>query len=172
MKKFVCSVCGYVEGGEVEKSWQLVTSADQLTVGAKIVIVAMKANYAMGDTQNSNNRGTGAVTKGNGTITFDDSTVEVLTLCAGKNADTFAFQVEEGGYLYAASSSKNYLKTENTLSANSSWSIKIAADGTATVVAQGSNTRNTLQYNPNNGSPLFAAYSSASQQAVCIYIYA
>ena len=26
-----------------------------------------------------------------------------------------------------------------------------------------------MQYNPNNGSPLFACYSSASQQAIAIY---
>ena len=152
------------------QTWKMVTDVSQLKAGSKIVIAALGYNYAIGDTQNSNNRAQSAITKSGTTITFDEANVEVLTLGAGTTAGTFSFQVEEGGYLYAASSSKNYLRTETTLSANSSFTISIAADGTATVVAQGTNTRNTMQY--NQSSSLFACYSSASQKAICIYIYA
>ena len=193
LKASVCTVCGAVNSaalGHIDEnsdntcdrcseslavdpenqSWKLVTDASQLKAGSKVVIAAVASNVAIGDTQNSNNRADETITKEGDSITFDDSVIEVLTLCDGNKDGTFAFQVEEGGYLYAASSSKNYLRTENTLSDNSSWTITIAVDGTATVVAQGTNTRNTMQYNKT--SSLFAVYSSASQQAICIYIYA
>lgn len=159
------------EGGDepVAKTWKKVTDVSQLKVGAQVVIVAKDYDYALGDTQNSNNRAQAEISKANDTLTYDEAAVEVLTLCAGTTDGTFAFQVEEGGYLYAASSTKNYLRTENTLSANSSWTIVIATDGTATVIAQGSNTRNVMQY--NQSSSLFACYDSASQKAICIYFY-
>lgn len=152
------------------ESWKMVTNVSQLTAGSKIVIAALESDVAIGDTQNTNNRAQSTITKADGSISFDDSVVEVLTLCEGNQDGTFAFQVEEGGYLYAASSSSNWLRTEDTLSDNSSWSISIASDGTATVVAQGTNTHGTLQY--NKSSSLFSAYTSATQKAICIYIYA
>jgi len=150
-------------------TWKMVTDASQLTVGAKVIIAALKSDVALGDNQKTNNRESVAITKADGSITFDDATVEVLTLCAGTKDGTFAFQVEEGGYLYAASSSSNHLKTESTLSDNSSWTIEIASTGNATVKAQGTNTRNHLR--KNSSSALFACYSSG-QDDICIYIYA
>ncbi len=156
-----CNNCGNVK----PKEWTKVTDVSTLEVGDQIVIVAKDYNYALSTTQNSNNRGQAAVTKVDNTITFGED-VQVLTLEAGTSSGTFAFNTG-AGYLYAASSSSNYLRTETTLSANSSWEIIVAVDGTATIVAQGTNTRNTMQY--NQSSSLFACYSSASQRAVVIY---
>ena len=155
-------------------SWKMVTDLSQLTAGSKIVIAAKNADYAIGDNQKSNNREACTITKSNDTISFDEANIEVLTLVAGNKEGTFAFQTEEGTYLYAASKDSNYLRTTSTLDDNGSWAITIAEDGTASVVAQGDNTRNTLQYNPNaqNNAPLFACYKSATQEALCIYIYA
>ena len=87
------------------------------------------------------------------------SVVEIMEF-----AGTFAFAVDSG-YLYAASSSKNYLKIEKTISANSSWAITISG-GSATVKATGSYTRNWLRFNAQNS--IFAAYGSG-QQDICIY---
>lgn len=143
----------------------LVTDASTLAVGDKIVIAAKDYNYALSTTQNSNNRGQAAVTKDNNTITFGDD-VQILTVAEGTTNGTFAFDTG-AGYLYAASSSSNYLRTEETLSANSSWKITVAEDGTATIVAQGANTRNTMQY--NQSSSLFSCYGTASQKAICLY---
>ena len=156
-------------------SWKMVTDLSQLKAGAKIVIAALASdvNYAIGDNQKTSNRGASAITKTDDSISFDDANIEVLTLVAGTKDGTFAFQTEEGTYLYAASSSSNHLKSSTSLDDNGSWAITIAADGTATVVSQGSNTRNTMQYNPNNGSPLFSCYASDKpQKPICIYIYA
>ena len=145
-------------------TYTLVTDASSLHSGDKIVIVAKDYNYALSTTQNKNNRGQAAVTKSDDSITFGND-VQIITLEEGKVSDTFAFNVGDG-YLYAASSSSNYLRTETTLSNNSSWRITVDADGVATIKAQGTNTKNTIYY--NKSSSLFSAYSSA-QQSVCIY---
>jgi hypothetical protein len=140
---------------------------NDLKADAQIVIVAKNANYAMSTTQNSNNRAQATVTKDGNFITLG-SDVQILTLKAGKTSGTWAFYTGTG-YLYAASSSKNYLKTEGTLSANSSWNISVDSSGVATIKATGSNSRNWLRYNSSNNPPLFSCYSSG-QADVAIYI--
>ena len=155
-------------GGDCDV-WKLVTDASDLKAGDQIVIAAKDVNKAIGkNSDNGNNRTAVDITKdNNNTITFGNL-VKTITLGAGKKENTFAFEVE-GDYLYAASSSSNYLKTKSTLDDNGSWTIAIASNGVATIKAQGTYTRNTMQY--NNGSTLFACYASASQSPVCIYKY-
>lgn len=149
-------------------TWELVTDVSTLKEGDKVVIAAMKSNFAISKTQNSNNRAQAAITKTGNTITFTSSSnVQEFTLKNGKTAGTFAFYTGSG-YLYAASSSKNYLRTETSLTANSSWNITISSTGVATIKATGTNTRNWLRYNSSNNPPLFAAYGSG-QADVCIY---
>ncbi len=162
----VCSVCGEAEsaGGEETVKYELVTDASTLKAGDKVIIVAIGSDYALSTTQNNNNRAQTAVTKEGNYIT-PDATVQILTLEAGTTDGTFAFNTGSG-YLYAASSSKNYLKTETTLSDNSSWTIEIASDGVATVKAQGTYTRNWLRY--NSSSSIFSCYSSG-QADIAIY---
>ena len=148
-----------------EPTWTLVTDASKLQASDKIIIVAKDYTYALSTTQNTNNRGQIAITKDGNTLTIVDG-VQIITLEVGTADGTFAFYTGSG-YLYAASSSSNYLKTQTTNNANGSWKITIAADGTATIVAQGTNSRNTMQY--NQSSSLFACYSSESQKAIVIY---
>ena len=147
-------------------SWTLVTDVSTLQVGDKIIIVAKDFDYALSITQNTNNRAQAAVTKNGNTVTFGED-VQVLVLEAGKVTGTYAFYTGSG-YLYAASSSKNYLKTQAELNENGSWSIEIAADGTATIKANGTSTRNWLRYNSTNNPPLFACYATG-QADVVIY---
>ena len=150
----------------------LVTDISALSAGDQVVIVASGHDYALSTNQKTNNRGASAVTKADSTVTLDD-TVQILTLEAGAVDGTFAFYTGSG-YLYAAGQSKaqngsknnNYLKTQSTLDANGSWLISIA-DGVASIVAQGDNGCNVMQYNAS--STLFAAYSSASQASVSLY---
>ena len=150
-------------------TWTLVTKISDLATDDEVVIVANSANYALSTTQNGNNRGQASVTKDNTTktVTWTGNSVQELTLKAGKNTGTFAFYTGSG-YLYAASSGSNYLRTEATLSANSSWSITITSAGVATIKATGSNTRNWLRYNSSNNPPIFSCYGSG-QGDVCIY---
>ncbi len=156
-----CGNCG----ATAYATWQLVTDASQLKAGDKIVIVAKDVACALSTTQNSNNRGVASVTKNENEVTIGSET-QIITLQDGKNVGTYAFYVETG-YLYAASSSSNYLRTETSLSLNSSWSISIDTSGVATITAQGEYTRNLLKYNKT--SSLFACYASG-QNDVCIYI--
>ena len=74
-------------------------------------------------------------------------------------------------YLYAAGSSKNYLKAKASKDdANGVWEFTYSS-GHMNIVAYGSTNRNVMQYNPNNGSPMFACYASASQTALQVYRY-
>ena len=156
----------FTANAESEGTWNLVTNASELAAGDKVIIVAKDSAVAMSTTQNGNNRGQAAVTKSGdkSTVTFTSS-VQVLTLEAGTKNGTFAFNTGNG-YLCAASSSSNYLRTQSTKNDNSSWTITISS-GTATVKAQGSYTRNVMQH--NSSSSIFACYGSASQKAIAIY---
>lgn len=148
-----------------EGLWLLVTDASDLVAGDQIVVAASEANVALSTNQKSNNRGQVDVTKNGNSLVINDD-VQVITLETGTKTGTYAFNVGNG-YLYAASSSSNHLKTETTLSNNSSWAITITDEGVASVVAQGENTRNVMQYNET--SSLFACYSSASQKPIALY---
>lgn len=146
---------------------QLVTDVNDLAVGDQVIIAAASTYVALSTTQNDNNRGQVTITKNNdNTVTISD-TVQILTLEAGTVDGTFAFNTGSG-YLYAASSNKNYLRTQTTNNANGSWTITIDPKGVATVKAQGSNTRNLLRYNSSSTGQLFSCYSSG-QDDICLY---
>ena len=153
-----------VTEGSAAKAWTLVTDASTLAVGDKIIIAAKGSNYAMSTTQNSNNRGQTAITKSGNTASWTGSSVQEITLEAGTKTGTWAFKVDSQ-YLYAASSSKNYLRS-GTKNDNAAWKVTITSAGVATVKAQGSFTRNWIQY--NGSSSIFSCYSSA-QADICIY---
>ena len=155
---------------EAAESFSMVKDVNDLAYGDTIIIAAHAYDYALGTNQKTNNREGVAVTKNaDGSIAYASNIQKItLTDTSGSAAGTFGFQAGSG-YLYAASSGSNYLKTQTTNNANGAWAISIATNGVATIKASGSNTRNVMQYNPNNGSPLFACYASASQKAVAIY---
>ena len=163
--KFTVDMQGIAFGKNVV--YELVTNATDLTPESKVIIVAAESDYALSTTQNSNNRAQASVKKSDDllTITNPGDDVQVLTVEDGTVAGTVAFNTG-AGYLYAANSSSNHLKTQATLDANGSWLVTFA-DGVASVVAQGANTRNVLQHNAT--SKLFSCYGSASQKAVSIY---
>ena len=150
----------------LSNEYALVTNVNDLSENDMIVIAAQSAEVAIGSTQDKNNRPVSTITKSENSITASKDTQRII-LKKGTKDNTFALSVEDG-FLYAASSSNNYLKTESTLSNNSSWSITITSTGVATIKAQGTNSRNTLQY--NKSAKIFSCYSS-SQEAVVIYKY-
>ena len=152
---------------KADEVWNLVTNSSVLNIGDTIFIAAKDSDYAIGTTQNKNNRSQASITKNttNNTATATNE-VQRISLESGKVDGTFAFNVGDG-YLYASSSSANQLKTGTSVTDNSSWSVSITSTGSATITAQGTNTHNVLQYNEQ--SKLFACYGSASQAAVAIY---
>ena len=83
----------------------------------------------------------------------------------------YTIQDANGKYLYAAASGNNHLKaTESASSEHYYWTVE-CKDGKYSIVASKSSNRNVMQFNPNNGSPIFACYASASQTAVVLYPY-
>lgn len=143
----------------------LVTSVADIAVGDQVVIVASGYNYALSTTQNENNRGSVAVTKdGDNVILTDD--IQILTLEKGKESGQFAFQTG-AGYLYAASTTKNYLRTGSTLDNKASFTIEIANTGVATIKAD-QNDRNWLRFNNLNNPKIFSCYGSG-QENVSLY---
>ncbi len=148
------------------ENYTRVDDISDLTVGSEVIIVAKDSDVAISTTQNGNNRAQAGVTKSGTTISSPGADVQVFTIENGNKAGTYAFYTGSQ-YIYAASSSSNYLRSENVLSNNSSWYISIAGDGEATIKAVGTNTRNILQY--NSSSSVFSCYGTASQAAVAIY---
>ncbi len=150
------------------QEYQLVTSADQLVAGRTYLIVNVANGKALGTTQNTNNRSAADVSIADGVISSIDNTVCELTLGGSTGAWTFfdAGWDSSGGYLYAASSSANHLKTQAPNNANGQWNITIGEEGAATLAALGSNSHNLLKY--NNQSVIFSCYASG-QQDVCLF---
>lgn len=149
----------------------LLTNVADLSVGDQIIITSGTdgAVKALSTEQKSNNRGVTDIEITSNTITTIPANAQIITLETGMVANTFAFHVEGDvtGYLYAASSSKNYLKTQDNIDGNASWTIDVAESGVATIEAQGDYTRNLLQY--NNSNTLFSCYSSKQQDVYIFY---
>lgn len=152
------------ETPEVVSVWQLCTDMSDLVVGDQIVIVVQAEEMAMSTTQNTSNRSAVSIKKSGHTLNIGDD-VQIITLENGVVENTFAFNVGNG-YLYAPSSSSNQLKTHSSIDENSSWSITIDSSCVASIVAQGTSTRNVLLY--NLASQLFSCYAS-DQEPVMIY---
>jgi hypothetical protein len=119
----------------------------------------------MSTTQNANNRAANSVEiEEDGTI-IPGSTIQQITL-----EDGFYFNVGDG-YLYAAASDKNYLRTEAEADDNAKAEISIDESGDATIIFQGSNTRNHMRFNSNNGNPMFSCYAEDSRVETLPRIY-
>ena len=175
MKKVLFSLVAMLllsVSGFAQTTYTKVNSASGLEAGANYLIVAHYDDLgvlAMGY-QKSNNRHAVVVSENGDAITVTPGTdpnsdTEVFEFTLGGNTGAWTlFDEAKGGYLYAASSSGNQLKTQTTLDANGQWSITFNADGTAEVVAQGENERNNMRFNPNtqNNAPLFSCYAESS----------
>ena len=157
--------------------YTLVDDIADLTLGSEVIIVGKDddAPYAIGTTQNSNNRATASITKststgGDAIINDPGADVQVFTIENGAKGGTYAFATADG-YIYAASSTSNHMKTEASLSLNSSWVISVSGDGEATISAIGENTRNTIRCNKGNNPPIFSCYASGASTGFGVLIY-
>lgn len=147
-------------------NYVLVTDVADIVLGAHYIIVGEKngAYKAMG-IQTNNNRAAVEVTEDNGTITVaENSGVHEFIIC--KDGDKFAIYEAEVGYLYAASSGSNHLKSQVLNNVNGQWDITFD-EGIASIIATESTNRNVMQY--NSTSTLFSCYASASQADVYLY---
>ncbi len=151
-----------------------VTDASTLENGDAILIVCESDNHALSTTQNSNNRGEASVTIESNTIQSPSASVQKIVLVkktekiSDADTDVFYFYTGAAGYLYAASSGSNYLRTAVLPSENARATIEISGDGNAAILFTGSNSHNDLRH--NNSSSIFSCYlSTADQDKVQIY---
>lgn len=153
---------------ELTGPFTLLTPDYTLQEGDEIIITNSAGTYALSTTQNNNNRGQAAIT----VKTVDGvkqiepgNTVQILTLQAASTKDQWNLYTGSG-YLYAASSSSNYLRTEASPDANGNANASITAqtNGSTEIKFQGDNKRNLLRYNTN----LFSCYTSG-QTAISVY---
>ena len=148
-----------------------VTDAADLEDGDAILIVYEDDAKAMSTTQNTNNRASALVTITNNNTIEPGTEVQKLVLTdAGDGKWMFCTgTTAAAGFLTAASSSNNYLRTTEEPDANANATIEIT-DGNAAIIFQGNYTRNDLRFNANSGQMLFSCYASSStMKAVQIY---
>ena len=182
----LCLMLGF-GAASAQTTYTKVTSADQLVIGGKYIIVGEDATngaFAMGG-QRPNNRAANSITISGNTISVTEATQnstanvpnEAVVLVLGAatgNAEYYTFyDAINNGYLYAASNSANHLKTQATNNENGEWNITFNGNA-CSIVASGSSNRNVMQFNLNisNGSPspLFSCYIAANQLAVSLYV--
>lgn len=158
--------------------WYRVERPDWLAAGDRVVIVNHDGTQALGNVLKSNNRdgvSVGISTDGDyKKLTTTNDNMQVFIVEDGTVDDSFAFWCENGAepskYMYAASSSNNYLKFQDNKDGNASF-VPTFAHGLGYLTAQGTNTRNVLRYNNSSGSNLFSCYSGTTNNDISIYKY-
>lgn len=164
-------------GDNLSGTWAMVTDAAQLAAGKKVIITGITVGASV-DVKTMGKQNTSNRAAVNGAIA-DMNGITILTPNTGTNAFTlvdagdgkFAFRASNTKYLCAASSSSNNLKEQDENTADGQWTISIDNNAFATITAQGSYTRNTMRYNPNNGSPIFACYASTSTTGSLVTLF-
>ena len=156
----------------LKKGWWLVTDVNDLAAGDKIIIAATGIDYAISTETNTNNRKSKPITKVGAALENVADNIQQYALEIDANG-LYSFKgtlgTDANKYIYASSSSSNYMKVSTTLDNNGKFTVAIASDGAATVIAQGSNTRNHMQYNnKTTSSPAFYC-TDGSFGAVCFY---
>lgn len=176
MKKILLSLLGAAACLTASATdYELVTSAGELIPGDNYIVVGKKdANtYAMGPVNSKgNNFSAKEVTLSGTKITLDGTEgVQPLTLRATSDA-TYAYQFEytnsatEKVYLYAKSTSSNYMGATATATETRSFaSVEIASTGVATVKFNNT-TKNLMRF--NTSSVIFAIYGSDQTD---VYLY-
>ncbi len=161
-------------------TYTLVTDVAQLAAGDKIILVGYcdkegddnygKA-YAMAEYRGDNRNNFAGVE-----VSVEDNTVttvkaNVITLETAAIDTLWNLKAAEG-YLYAYSSEANNMRPEAEVDAdgNANALIYMATDSMS-ISFQGTNTRNFLRFNYNNGTPLFSCYTVDSRIQTPAYIF-
>ena len=147
------------------------TLATSITPGKHYIIVGTSDSkvQAMGYDKGNNRAAADSITIDGNTATVTSADVYEFVI-DGNATDGYTIydeSEESTGYLYAASSSANYLKTQTENDVNGLWTITFGDGGVASIQASQSENRNVMQY--NSGSSLFACYATASQSPVYLY---
>lgn len=148
-------------------AWEQVFDSSELNLDDTYCFANLSAKQALGVTQNSNNRAAAEVDVVENKF-GDNEQIQKIVLEEGSAEGTYAFNVGNG-YLYAAGSSSNYLKTQEKIDSNASWTIEFDNSGNATIVAPNSSNRNIMRYNEEN--KLYSCYASNSSVVGTIQVF-
>ena len=154
-------------------TWKRVSNVSELRNGDSVVLVANNSNYVMNQTTTNNRFGAARLNITPPFFKNDNlpAAAQILTLVKCDNGWRFDTGT---GFLYASSSNNNYLEQEAVPDedGNADFNISIAlTTGDATIIAQGTNTRNRLRFNNgnNNNNRYFTCFANDSGLAVHIY---
>ena len=155
------------------KEYNTYTLAKSITSGKRYVIASgTEDEVSVMSGQEQNNRAVtdGTVSNNQLSITSDAGATEVIIF--GPDASgNYSIWDADNGYLYAASSNKNHLKSQLTNDMNGKWSIKIDDEtGEATIIAQGTNSNRYMRF--NSTSHIFSCYGENSSITDLPYLYA
>ena len=163
-----------VEGGKTATCALTVTAVNyhramdinELTTGKKMLILNADETFTMGTRNpNGNNFFQVAVAPVDGILSELPAEATVITI---EKDEVFALAVD-GGYLWAGTSSSNYLRVEAETSSLTEWDITISEEGLATIVCHDpASERNTIRYNDKN--EMFSAYKGDTQKDVVIFV--
>ena len=161
-----------VDGGKVAECaltveavyYHRAMSVAELTAGKKMLIVNAGDTLAMAAAQ-KNNFAQVAIAPEDGLLSDVPAEATIITI---EHDSVFAFAVE-GGYIYAGTSSSNYLRVQENRDELAEWDITIDENGLATIVCHSSKSkRNTIRYNKQ--SEIFSAYAAGTQEDVVIFV--
>ncbi len=136
----------------------------------EVIFVNQAETYACGTTQNTNNRTPVAITTSSNQYIYNSSnSVQVFVVKTNTvgNATHYGFHTGSG-YIYSASSTNNYLKTNSTSASTaptstSAWSLSFSSN-----VLTAQNRGNTLYYLAFNGTSYFSQYKEKQSKP---YLY-
>ena len=158
-------------------TYSLVTNVNQIVSGKHYILVGYKSStekyYAMGYDRGNNRAAVEVSVYGNYIEQTADVYEFVINTHLNNNNEIEYYTIYDAvtpGYLYAASSGSNYLKTQTTNDANGQWTISIE-DNKATILAQGSYTHNKMRFNDSNNPLIFACYLPTNTTGSLPYIY-
>ena len=143
-----------------------ISSINELADGDKIIFVNQAETHACGTTQNTNNRKPVSITVTDHSYTYlVNDNVQVFTVKI--NSGKYGFHTGDG-YIYSASNSSNYLKTNTTgisttPSGTSAWSLSISS-----YVITATNVSNKEYYLAFNSTTYFSQYKTGQSKP---YIY-
>lgn len=153
-----------------ETVYELLTSNDQLKAGKTLIITSKRNSSGTADAmyqQQSNNFSTTTVSIKSDQTIVDTGEAQILTLEGA--TDAWHFKTIDNLYLYAASSSKNYLRSKAEIDPNGNSNAKIiinSTTGVSQIIFQGNYTHNRLKHNTQG---IFSCYENG-QEDVYIYI--
>ena len=140
-------------------------------VSGKTYIISNGVDRAMG-AQSGNIRSAAAVSiDDNDVATVTSADVYEFVITGSAENGYTIYDVKDEGYLYASSSSSNIIGTRDEISDdNSVWTIDFD-ESAVTISAKGTNTRNYIRYNYNNGNDRFSCYAANSSMQDPLYLY-